>query len=301
MLCILGIGQLQSPALTTAQAQSCDKGELWRPTLSPELRTRLGATTRRGSAPVIDTYRANHIAHLSALIQSQRSVSPTPRVPEIQSQLSPTEFCSEAEDGFPPQGTLPLLQVTPVSLPSTRRLSDTCVRPSSESTSVNLAAPVPGGRRHSDLSSLISLTSHHNHLLTMQRGQTCQACLSLLHVRSCETSNRHSSAMPAHPYDLNPGFGRQGFGQRSDCSDFLLLQKSLYNIISGKSMSCQTTHTSLLHPSAVCRPACSDGDGTLKKQLLGGNSVGDQETPQDCMPLNCAEEQVARDVGVVGH
>ncbi len=307
--------QSSSPLLTD-RPRSCEKGEVWGATLSPQLRTRLGAVTRRGSAPVIDTQRANHIAQLHALVQCQRSITPTPTVPENQLELSPSELHSEAEDGFPSQSALPLLQVSPVSSPSEyRRLSDTSIRPSSEATSENLTIPVPSGRRHSDLSSLLSLTSHHNHHL-MHRSHVCQACLSLLLLKSREGSLRRPSVvMPTHhcPCDFRnhlssggtmttPGYGRPKGS--SDCSDFSLLQQSLFNIISRKAAPCHTTPTqiSLLHSSAAHRPACGDGDGSLKSHLLSSALDGDQEPLQDCKDRFCAgEQQVTRAEGVVGH
>ncbi|XP_022594782.1 serine/threonine-protein kinase WNK2-like [Seriola dumerili] len=223
-----------SNPLLTDRPHSCEKGEIWGATLSPELRTRLGAAVRRGSAPVIDTHRENHIAQLHALSQFQRSISPTPTVLENQSELSPSELHSEAEDGFPSQSALPMLQVSPVSSPSEyRRLSDTSIRPTSE------------------------------------------------------------AAM------TTPGYGRlKGSG---DCSDFSLLQKSLFNIISRKAAPCHTTPTqaSLLDPSAAHRPARSDGDGSLKSRVLSGSSVRDQEPLQDSEDRFCAgEQQVTQAVGV---
>uniref|UniRef100_A0A3B4T5W5 non-specific serine/threonine protein kinase n=1 Tax=Seriola dumerili TaxID=41447 RepID=A0A3B4T5W5_SERDU len=302
-----------SNPLLTDRPHSCEKGEIWGATLSPELRTRLGAAVRRGSAPVIDTHRENHIAQLHALSQFQRSISPTPTVLENQSELSPSELHSEAEDGFPSQSALPMLQVSPVSSPSEyRRLSDTSIRPTSEAASENLTLPVPSVRRHSDLSSLLSITSHHNHHLGMHKSHICQACLSLL-LRSREGSHRHPSVvMPTHqcPCDLKycpssggtvttPGYGRlKGSG---DCSDFSLLQKSLFNIISRKAAPCHTTPTqaSLLDPSAAHRPARSDGDGSLKSRVLSGSSVRDQEPLQDSEDRFCAgEQQVTQAVGV---
>ncbi|XP_040904928.1 serine/threonine-protein kinase WNK2 isoform X2 [Toxotes jaculatrix] len=303
-----------SRPLLTDRPHSCEKGEIWRATLSPDLRIRLGAAARRGSAPVIDTHRANHIAQLHALSQSQRSISPTPTVQENQSELSPSEFHSEAEDGFTSQRGLPLLQVSPVSSPSEyRRLSDTSIRQPSEA-SENLTLPVPSGRRHSDLSSLLSVTSHHNPNFTMHKNHMCQACLSLLLLRSREGSYRHPCVvMPTHhcPCDLRhypspggtlttPGFGR--LKGSSDCSDFSLLQKSLFNIISRKTAPCHTTtptQASLLHPSAAHRPACSDGDSCLKSHLLNGSSVGDQEPlPVSEDKLCSREQQVTGAVGV---
>uniref|UniRef100_A0A4W6ENT1 non-specific serine/threonine protein kinase n=1 Tax=Lates calcarifer TaxID=8187 RepID=A0A4W6ENT1_LATCA len=304
--------QSSSPYLTD-RPHSCEKGEIWGATLSPELRTRLGAAARRGSAPVIDTQRANNIARLNAITQTRRSISPTHTVQENQSGLSPPELHLEAEDGFPSQNVLPVLQISPVSSPSEcRRLSDTSIRPQSE-PSENLTVPVQRGRRHSDLSSLLSLTAHHNHHLAMHKTHMCQACLSLLLLRSQDGSHRHPPfVMPTHhcPCDFrhhpscggtttNPVYARpRGF---SDCSDFTLLQKSLFNIISRKPPSCHNTPTqaSLLHPSAANRPACSDGDGSPKSHLMSSSSVGDQEPLKDSEDRFCGEEQhVTGAVGV---
>ncbi|XP_040008841.1 serine/threonine-protein kinase WNK2 isoform X2 [Xiphias gladius] len=304
--------QSSSPFLTD-RPHSCEKGEICWATLSPTLRAQLGTAARRGSAPVIDTHRANLITQLHALSQSQRSISPSPTAPENQSELNPSELHSEAQDGFPSKSVLPVLQVSPVSSPSEyRRLSDTGIRPSSEA-SENLTLPVPSGRRHSDLSSLLSITSHHNHHFAAHKSHVCQACLSLLLLRSREGSQRHPSVvMPTHhcPCDFRnhpsscgtmttPGYGR--LKGSSDCSDFSLLQKSLFNIISRKTAPCHTTPTqaSLLHPSAAHGPSCSDGDGSLKSHLLSGNSVGDQEPLQDSEDRFCAgEQQVTGAVGV---
>ncbi|KAI4824325.1 hypothetical protein KUCAC02_012848, partial [Chaenocephalus aceratus] len=275
--------QSGSPPLTD-HPHSCEKGGVWGATLSPDLRTRLGATTRRGSAPVLDSQRANQISQLHALIQSQRSVSPTPTAPEVRLELSPPDLHSEAKDGFPSLSALPVLYLP--SHNECRRFSDTSILPLPVSTSENSTQPVRGGRRHSDLSSLLSLTSHHNHQLAMQRGQVCQACLSLLLLRSREGSyHRPSVAMPHHhcPCDfrqtLSPG-RLKGFG---DSSDFSLLQQSLFNIISRKAAPCHTTHTqaTMLHPSAAYRMARSDGDCSLKRHLLSGTLVGDREPLQD--------------------
>ncbi|XP_038578149.1 serine/threonine-protein kinase WNK2-like isoform X3 [Micropterus salmoides] len=304
--------QSSSPSLTD-RPHSCEKGEVWGATLSPDLMTRLGAADRRGSAPVIDTHRANHIAQRRALLQSQRSVSPNPTVPENQTELSPSELYSEAKDGAPLHRALPMLLVTPASSPSEyRRFSDTGITQSSEATSENLTLPAPSGRRHSDLSSLLSLTSHHNHHL-MHRSHVCQACLSMLLLRSREASLCCPPVvMPTHncPCDLRhhpcsggtmttPGYGR--LKGSSDCSDFSLFQQSLFNIISRKAAPCHTTPTqaSLLHSSANRRPTCSDEDSSVKSHLLSVSLVGDQEPFQDYVDRLCTEEQqVTRAVGV---
>ena len=300
----------------TDRPHSCEKGEIWGATLSPELRPRLGAAARRGSAPVIETHRANHNAQLHALSQSHRSVSPNPTTPENQSEFSSSVLHSESEDGFPSQNVLPALQVSHVSSKSEyRRLSDTSIRPPSEA-SENLTPSVPSGRRHSDLSSLLSITSHHNHHFAGHKSHICQACLSLLHLRSREGSQRHPSVViPTHycPCDFRhtpspggtlttPGYAR--LKGSSDCSDFSLLQKSLFNIISRKAAPLHTTPTqaSLLQPSAAHRPARSDEDSSLKSYLPSGNSVGDQEPSQDIEDrFGAGEQQVTGAVGVVGH
>ncbi|XP_063741220.1 serine/threonine-protein kinase WNK2 isoform X2 [Eleginops maclovinus] len=275
--------QSGSPPLTDRH-HSCGKGELLGATFSPELRTCLGATARRGSAPVIDSHRANQIAQLHALIQSQRSVSPNPTVPEVRLELSPTELHSEAKDGFPSQNALSLLSVS--SHNECRRFSDTSIRPLSESAGESSTQPVPSGRRHSDFSSLLSLTSHHNHLLAMHRGQLCQACLSLLLLKSREgTLHVPLVAMPHHhcPCDFRQTLSHGRLKGFSDCSDLSLLQQSLFNIISRKAAPCHTQHTqsTTLHPSAAHRMARSHGDCSLKRHLLSGTLVGDREPLQD--------------------
>lgn len=273
--------------------------------LSPELKTRLGAAARRGSAPVIDTHSATHIARLHALVQSQRSISPTPIVQEPQTELGSPELHTEAS----------VLQTPPVCAASEyRRLSDTSIRPLSGTTSENLTLPVPSGRRHSDLSSLLSLNSHHKQHFAMPRTHMCQACFYLLLLRSQERSSGLPCFVmpgPNCPCDLKPhppsggttnypGYGR--LKGSSDCSDFSLLQKSLFNIIGRKSAACHVkpTQSSLLHPSAANRLARSDRDGSLKSHLL--SSVGDQEPLHGCEDKFFAGEQdVTRAVGVVGH
>nr|XP_043893633.1 serine/threonine-protein kinase WNK2-like isoform X7 [Solea senegalensis] len=279
--------QNSSPFLTD-RPRSCEKGEMWGATLSPELRIRLGAATRRGSAPVIDTHRANHIAQLHAFNQSRRSISPNPTVPENQSELCPSELHAEAEDGFPHRCALPVLQVPPVT--EYRRNSDTCIRPPSEANE-NLTVPLPGGRRHSDLSSLLGI---HNHF-AIHKAHMCQACLSMILLRSQEGIHRHPSfIVPTHhcPCDFRhhpfsgetmttPSYARPK--SSSDCSDFSLLQKSLFNIISRKAPPCYTTPTqaSLLHPTAAHRPACSHEDNSQASHLLSASSGGDQEHFQE--------------------
>ncbi|XP_039460247.1 serine/threonine-protein kinase WNK2-like isoform X1 [Oreochromis aureus] len=289
----------------TDRPQYCERGEVWGATLSPELRARLGAEGRRGSAPVIDIQRANHIARLHALIQSKRSISPNPTVPE-QSELSSAELHSE----FSPQSAMPVIQISPVSSPTDhRRLSDINIRSPSET----LSLPVPTERRHSDLSSLLSLTSHHNHHIAMHRGSVCQACISMLHLRSQDWRHHcHSGVMPTHqcPCDFrhhpSPGgmMSTPGYGQlkpSSDYSNFSQLQQSLFNIISRKAAPCSPTpaQASSLYSSAALSPTGSDGDCSLKSQFQISSHVGDHEPFQECEDRCCArEQQVTRAVGV---
>ncbi|CAI5647948.1 unnamed protein product [Oreochromis niloticus] len=289
----------------TDRPQYCERGEVWGATLSPELRARLGAEGRRGSAPVIDIQRANHIARLHALIQSKRSISPNPTVPE-QSELSSAELHSE----FSPQSAMPVIQISPVSSPTDhRRLSDINIRSPSET----LSLPVPTERRHSDLSSLLSVTSHHNHHIAMHRGSVCQACISMLHLRSQDWRHHcHSGVMPTHqcPCDFrhhpSPGgmMSTPGYGQlkpSSDYSNFSQLQQSLFNIISRKAAPCPPTpaQASSLYSSAALSPTGSDGDCSLKSQFQISSHVGDHEPFQECEDRCCArEQQVTRAVGV---
>ncbi|XP_068186738.1 serine/threonine-protein kinase WNK2 isoform X3 [Antennarius striatus] len=280
---------------------SCEKGEVWGAKLNPELRSGLGGAARRGSAPVIDTQRANLTAQLPVLHVSQRSVSPTPTVPEDQSERH-----TDAKDVLLSRNTR--LQVPPVfPLSECRRLSDTNIRQTSEAACENLTLPVPTGRRHSDLSSLLSLTSPHNHHFAMHLSHACQACLSLLLQRSQAGSQGHPSViMPTHlcPCQLrhhpvsggpvtSPGHGR--LKGSSDSSDFSLLQQSLFNIISRKAAPCHTTSTqpSTLWPSPAHRPVCSDGDGRLC-----GSLSGNQKPTQDCEDrFSAGEQQLTRAVG----
>ncbi len=298
-----------SSPLLTDRPRSCERGEVWGATLSPELRSHLGAASRRGSAPVIDTQRANHLAQLHALILSKRSVSPTPKLPENQSEVNPPELQLEAKDGFPSQSALPLLQVT--SPCEYRRLSDTSIKLSSEAKGENLTLPVSSGRRHSDLTSFFSLNSQNQ--FAMHRSHVCQACLSLLLLRSREGNHNRPVVMPTHlcPCDIRhqPSHGgtmtTSGYGRlkgSSDCSNFSLLQQSLLNIISRKAAPCLTPTQASLPNSAAHRPACSDGDGSMKRHLLSGSLVKDQEPLQDCEDRFCAGEQhVSGAMGLVGH
>ncbi|XP_068609514.1 serine/threonine-protein kinase WNK2 [Brachionichthys hirsutus] len=296
--------QCRSSSLSLrGQPHSCEYGQVWGVKLNSELGSRLGGAARRGSAPVIDTRRANLIAQtLRVLHASQRSVSPTPTVPEDQSELGPSELHTEATDGPLSHTTLSQLQVPPVSpLSEYRHLSDAIIRQTTEATCENFTPPMPRGRRHSDLSGLMSLTSHRNHHFAMH---LCQACLSLLCPMSREGSHSHPSVIlptPLCPCQLRhhpvsggtpspPGYGR--LKGSSDSSDFSLLQRSLFNIIGRKSAPCHTTpaQLSVRRPPPPHRPVCSDGDGSL---------VGDQKPIQECEDrFSSGEQQVPRALGV---
>ncbi|XP_040927586.1 serine/threonine-protein kinase WNK2 isoform X3 [Betta splendens] len=280
------------------QPHSCGKGEVWGASLSPELRICLGAAARRGSAPAIDT---QHITQLQSLIQAQKSVTRT-----FVAAVGPTERYSEVEDGFPGQSALSVPQASTIAAPSEyRRLSDTSVQ--RLQTGENSAVPLQSGRRHSDLSSLLSLTSHKH------RTRLCQACLSLSLLKTQEGGFCHPCVViPAcscscdfkrQPSSGGPGT-TLGYGRpkgASDCSDFSLLQRSLFNIISRKAAPCHITPTQpvLLHPSPAKGLACSDAEGSLRTHLLGGGSVGEEEAVHGCENRFFAEEkEVTRTVGV---
>ncbi|XP_029689096.1 serine/threonine-protein kinase WNK2 isoform X5 [Takifugu rubripes] len=285
--------QCHSSSLFLAdRPRSCEKSEVW----EAGHRAQFGGAARRGSAPVIDTLRSNHIAHLRAFIQSPRSISPTPPLLEDQSEFSHSAIRSGEKDCVPSHCALPLLRVSPVSSPSQpRRLSDNNIRRESITTSENITIPVPGGRRHSDLSSLLTLKSKHNNL-ALQRCHACQACLSLLQ-RSREGSHHRPSIITPVSSCEHPGtvpslsFGRQRGS--SDCSDFSLLQQSLFNIIGRKAAPCPTTthNNLLLQSSAAPRPVCSDGDIRMKSRLLTGGLVGEKESPKNIEDSLCAGEQ----------
>lgn len=176
-------------------------------------------------------------------------------------------------------------------------------------TGETITVPVSGGRRHSDLSSLLTLKSKHNNL-AVYRCHACQACLSLLQRSREGSHHRPSIVMPVHLSSCehsgtlpSPCFGRQRGS--SDCSDFSLLQQSLFNIIGRKVAPCNmTTHNNpLLQSSAAQRPVCSDGDIRMKSRLLSGGLVGEKEPPKNYEDSFCAGEQQCSgaETGVVGH
>ena len=235
------IGSLRSPE----RPRSCERGQVWQGPLDPEF-TR--SVARRGSASVIDTLRANQIAQLHALLnaQNKRSISPT-------FSASGSSNDSEAEDGFPGHQTPSQLTWLPPGLKrsESRRHSDTSTVPLGGRTDMSAMAP---GRRHSDLSSLLSV--HSQHQLQQQRGgRMCHVCLHLLMLRTQEVGRPSPSyAVPAHhclcalqqPQHQNPSgatafLGTGGPKDHSDSSDFSVLQQSLLNIISRKSAPSHVT------------------------------------------------------------
>lgn len=299
--------QSGSPFLTD-QHYSRENSEVWQAPLSPELRTRLGSAGRRGSAPVIDIQRANQISQLHAFIQSQRSVSPTVMVPENQADLSSRKTCprhsSETEERLLSPSVLPTLLISPESSPSEfRRLSDTSFTSPLEATNENLNILKLNARRHSDLSSLLSLTNQ-KHISGLHRNPTCQACLSLLLSRSQDCIHRCSLVSPTYlcPCDqqhhpLSGGKMTSGYGQSKssiDYSDFSVLQQSLFNIISRRTVPCHASPTQT--SSASPRPSGGDGNCVRKSNPLS------PELLQDCEDTYCSREQQATTAaGVVGY
>ncbi|KAM4737235.1 serine/threonine-protein kinase WNK2 isoform 3-T4 [Anableps anableps] len=314
---------LEPITMATQQCQSCSHfltdrphsseiSEVWQTPLSPQLRARLGSAERRGSAPVIDIQRASQIAQLHAFIQAQRSVSPIPIVRESLVEISPREThpqpVSETEGRLPSPTTLPMLHLSPLSSPTEfRRLSDTCVRSPSPTTSETLALPVQSPRRHSDLSSLLNLASNENHLSALHRSSECQACLSLLLLKSQNGSHRHSTVIsPTHhsPADIRHHHlsgGKlplSGYGQTkgsSDYSNFSMLQQSLFNIISRKSVpsAVMPAQTFPLHSSAAGRPSHSDAECSPMSPPQNDNLFEDHESLQHCQEKYFSREQQA--------
>lgn len=262
----------------TDRQHSSEIAEVCQTPLSPQLRARLGSADRRGSAPAIDIQRASQIAQLHAFIQAQRSVSPIPIVRENLVETSPRETHPqpepEVEAMLPSPTALPMFHLSPLSSPTEfRRLSDTGVRSPSPTTTESLPLPVQSPRRHSDLSSLFSLASSDSHLFALHRSPECQACLSLLLLNSQNGSHRASTVIsPTHqcPSDMrhHPLFSGKlpssGYGQTkgsSDYSNFSMLQQSLFNIISRKSVpsAVMPAQTFPLHSTAQT-PSHSDGE-----------------------------------------
>ncbi|XP_061760272.1 serine/threonine-protein kinase WNK2 isoform X2 [Nerophis ophidion] len=210
----------------TDRPHSCDTGDVWGEVLSPELTIRFGTAARRGSAPVIDTYHAKCIAQLHALKHSWRSVRSTSAVIENQ-----WERHSRAE-----------------------------------ATSGNIPLPVTSLRRHSDIS---NLTCHHINRLAKQKLHMRKASLSLLHLGSQGGLQHHPSTDSKYCLSSMGTFPGTGLGNNkgsTDCLDFLLLQKSLFNIINQKGPPCHTASTQhrSIHSSASHRTLSAAEDGNPK-------------------------------------
>ncbi|CAB1336195.1 unnamed protein product, partial [Coregonus sp. 'balchen'] len=277
--------------LASAHPRSCERGEGWKGALGPELRVGAGAAARRGSASVIDTLRGNKIT-LHMLLQPltsgpcspQRAASPAPTSPDNQTDSSPSEFRSEAEDGFPSPSALPAPLLLAPPAPThyeARRHSDSSVESQTlEATNASRVKSVSGGRRHSDLGTLMSLNSAHHHHQGVPRKHLCQACLSLLLLKSRGEGHKQQHIafpFPLHPCGTATTAGSGGVkGQShigSDCSDLFLLQKNLMNIISRKTTPSNQGQPSLLHLPAAQQPARSYGDGSLKLPQRGSFSA----------------------------
>uniref|UniRef100_A0A8C7T125 non-specific serine/threonine protein kinase n=1 Tax=Oncorhynchus mykiss TaxID=8022 RepID=A0A8C7T125_ONCMY len=323
----------QRQCLASARPRSCERGEGWKAALGPEFRVCAG--TRRGSASVIDTLRGNNDIPLHMLLQpitsgscsQRRASSPSPTSPDDQSESSPSESRSEAEDGFPSPSAFPapvLLAPPSPTYSEARRHSDSSIEsPTLEATngsrlkSVSVEAAV--GRRHSDLSTLQSLNSalqhHHHHHQGAPRNHLCQACLSLLLVKSREGGHKKHTAFPFPPHPcacphrhhhFSSGMtttagsgGMKGPSHTgSDFSDLSLLQKNLMNIISRKTTPSNQGQASLLHLRTAQQPVRSYGDGSLKLTQRGSFS-GDHTAPplgrptQDHKASYCAGEHQA--------
>ncbi|XP_041711814.2 serine/threonine-protein kinase WNK2 isoform X3 [Coregonus clupeaformis] len=302
--------------LASAHPRSCERGEGWKGALGPELRVGAGAAARRGSASVIDTLRGNKIT-LHMLLQPltsgpcspQRAASPAPTSPDNQTDSSPSEFCSEAEDRFPSPSALPAPLLLAPPAPThyeARRHSDSSVESQTlEATNASRVKSVSGGRRHSDLGTLMSLNSAHHHHQGVPRKHLCQACLSLLLLKSRGEGHKQQHIafpFPLHPCGTATTAGSGGVkGQShigSDCSDLFLLQKNLMNIISRKTTPSNQGQPSLLHLPAAQQPARSYGDGSLKLPQRGSFSGGHTAPPlakptQDRRASYCAGEHRA--------
>ncbi|KAM9506165.1 serine/threonine-protein kinase WNK2-like isoform 9-T9 [Salvelinus alpinus] len=302
--------------LASARPRSCEKGEGWKGALGPELRVGVGAGARRGSASVIDTLRGNNVT-LHMLLQPltsgpcspQRAASPAPTSPDNQTESSPSESCSEAEDGFPSPSALPaplLLALPDPTHSEARRHSDSSVESQTlEATNASRVKSVSGGRRHSDFSTLLSLNSAHHHHHYHQgapRKHLCQACFSLL-LKSQEGWHKQqhiSFPFPPHPCGVATTAGSGGVkGQiGSDCSDLFLLQQNLMNIISRKTTLSNQGQPSLLHLPAAQQPAKNYGDGSLNLPQRGSFSGGHTTPPlarptQDRRASYCAGDHRA--------
>ncbi|XP_061625340.1 serine/threonine-protein kinase WNK2 isoform X2 [Phyllopteryx taeniolatus] len=254
----------------TDRPHSCETGEVWGSVLSPELCTHFGVAARRGSAPVVDAYHVDPVPQLRSLKLSLTSARPYPFVIEKQ-----WEHHSKAEAASPSRVAHPLLFDS---------MGDQFIAPSSEATSGNMTLPVTRGRRHSDISGLQSLTCHHSN---QHRGGMRRLASSVLPRCLCDCKPTLSSVETIP----TPALGQ--LKGSSDCSDFLLLQKSLLYIIHQKGPPCRTAtaqHTSI-HSSASHSNPFATGDGNLKNHLLTASLCGGKEPVHGCEDRSFAREQ----------
>ncbi|KAJ8016159.1 hypothetical protein DPEC_G00004300 [Dallia pectoralis] len=241
---------------------------------------------------------------------SQRSNQPEPASPAFtspdnQSESSLSDFHSEADDGFPSPCALraPHLLSPPSPTHSElRRYSDSSITPSvSDSAQGQGGLCVLGGetvgRRHSDLSSLLSLHcsiqhNPHQHRQGAPRHHLCQACLCLLQSNSQEWLHKQYTPFPfpplpcgCPPWHQPPTTGKttgtggpRGQGHvGSELSDLSVLQMNLMNIISGKTGTSNQASAPHLHVPAAQRPARSYGDESLKSPCRGDTAKSSQD------------------------
>ncbi|XP_028979822.2 serine/threonine-protein kinase WNK2 isoform X4 [Esox lucius] len=307
-------------------AHSHENGEGWEAALVPALR--VGAGTRRVSAPVIDPLRGNddNNIDLRRLLQpltfgpcsQPQAASPAFLSPDNKSESSPSDFHSEAEDGFPSSSVsrAPHLLAPPSpTLSEARRHSDSSIKsPASESApghrGPGVAERSTGERRHSDLGALLSLhSSIQHHRQGTPRNHLCQACLSLLLSSLREGMHKQYTAFPfppqpcACPHRHPPTTtgatagtgGHRGQGHMgSDFSDLSVLQMNLLNIISRKTVPSNQGPASLLHVPAAQRPVRSYGDESLKSPCSGDAA----KSPQDRRASYSGEQRAPGALGV---
>ncbi|XP_034028633.1 serine/threonine-protein kinase WNK2-like isoform X3 [Thalassophryne amazonica] len=302
-----------NPVMATNQPHSFEGGEVRGAVKSPERGFCLRAAAHRESASAVHTHRAGHVFHSLTQSQSKSPVIPSPTASDNPAELSPSEVNVEAEDEFPSQTVLVIpVQVRPVSSPSESwHFSDIGIKPAPEVISQTSAVSLSGGRRHSDLGSLLSLIPQRNQHDTKHRSQTCQACLSLLRLRSQKKSPAHPSVViQREQCQFERGYHPSSSAIMtgpvkclSDCTDFSLLQKSLFNIISCKAALCYTNpnHSSILHTPAAHRHACSYGNSNLEIFPPRSSLVGDQENMHDNKDsCSVGDQKVTSSVGWAG-
>ncbi|XP_024915294.1 serine/threonine-protein kinase WNK2-like isoform X2 [Cynoglossus semilaevis] len=256
------------------------QGDQWGATSGPEVRISCRAAARRGSAPVVHMCTGNHATN-----HSHRSRSPSLSVLKYRSVLCPSESGSEAEDGLHPQTSSVVRHHPP---------ADTSVGPPS-GTAENSSLAAARRRRHSDLVGLLRVQNQNQNQNSVRtRSHWCQACVSLILLRNQEGVRRYPSFVAAArtcPCDfrhLSSVGAAPPPAQRRNCSDFSLLQKSLFNITGGKVAPLHTPPlpASLSPPSTEDHPS-GDGSGddprppqdshsTLSEAASLGGSAGPQ-------------------------